>query len=110
MTSSPDPRPEARHVATRSEWAEIAVVKHGPCRACGSLNIELHHLVPRSQRGSDTAMNIIPLCSDCHRCFTDRSHAWDEVAGAIRRSLQADEVGYVLAKKSRWWLDRMYPA
>ncbi len=104
-----DPKPEARHVATRSEWAAIAVTKHGPCRACGSLNIELHHLVSRGQRGSDVASNIIPLCSECHRSYTDRDNYWDWVAPTIRRSLQPDEIAYALAVKSRWWLDRMYP-
>ncbi len=110
MVVTPDPRPEARHVANQREWAEIAVVKHGPCRACGSLNIELHHLVPRSQRGSDVASNIIPLCSRCHQLIHVRGVAWDEIAGAVRRSLAPDEIAYVLAKKSRYWLDRMYPA
>src|SRR5436305_13441321 len=32
---------------------------------CGT-NIELHHIVPESEGGSDAIDNGIPLCFDCH--------------------------------------------
>ena len=34
-------------------------------KPCG-VNIEVHHLVPESERGSDDIDNAIPLCFDCH--------------------------------------------
>ncbi len=106
-----DPRPEARHVANSREWAEIVTAKLDLCRVCHwpGPDLELHHLVPRSQRGGDVAANIIPLCPHCHRWYTDREKPWRRVAAVIRRSLTPDEIAYVLAAKSRWWLDRMYP-
>ncbi len=106
-TFHPDPKPDARHVATREEWADIARQKAGPCRVCGSLyGIELHHLVNRSQRGDDTANNVIPLCQGCHRQVTNRDHA---VVHLVRASLTVEEEMYCVHKKSQWWLDDTYP-
>lgn len=34
-------------------------------KPCG-VNIEVHHLVPKDERGSDDINNAIPLCFDCH--------------------------------------------
>lgn len=34
-------------------------------KACG-VNIEVHHLVPQAQGGSNDIDNAIPLCFDCH--------------------------------------------
>ena len=37
------------------------------CQECGSLkNLQVHHLQPRSQLGSDTMTNLITLCAICH--------------------------------------------
>ena len=37
------------------------------CQECGSLkNLQVHHLRPRSQLGSDTMTNLITLCALCH--------------------------------------------
>jgi 5-methylcytosine-specific restriction endonuclease McrA len=38
------------------------------CQSCGSaMNLEIHHLVRRSQLGSDEFDNLIALCAGCHR-------------------------------------------
>ncbi|MCR4340080.1 MAG: HNH endonuclease [Gemmatimonadaceae bacterium] len=87
------------------------LAKAGPCRSCGSPGpIEMHHLVNRSQRGDDVPGNLVPLCLDCHRSITSRLAGWEIVAGAIRCSLTPLELAYCTAKKSRAWLERMYPA
>lgn len=108
--SGPDPKPERRFVANSQEWERIVFAKAGPCRACDAPGEEFHHLVPRSQRGSDVPANVIPLCRDCHRTWTDRGAGWEGVAAAIRCSLTPLEAGYAQAVKGRAWLDRMYPA
>jgi 5-methylcytosine-specific restriction endonuclease McrA len=37
------------------------------CQMCGSkAAVEVHHLVHRSQRGSDIETNLTTLCSNCH--------------------------------------------
>lgn len=42
------------------------------CRRCGWRgNLHPHHVIHKSQRGSDTLDNLITLCSDCHRLYHD---------------------------------------
>lgn len=37
------------------------------CAACGStINLQYHHLIPRSLGGSDDETNLITLCGECH--------------------------------------------
>ncbi len=37
------------------------------CQCCGSrMNLQIHHLVRRSQLGSDEANNLMTLCACCH--------------------------------------------
>jgi 5-methylcytosine-specific restriction endonuclease McrA len=38
------------------------------CQHCGWRDqLQIHHLVRRSQSGTDCEENLIVLCSDCHR-------------------------------------------
>jgi 5-methylcytosine-specific restriction endonuclease McrA len=38
------------------------------CQYCGrSEELEVHHMIPRSQFGHDTEENLITLCTGCHR-------------------------------------------
>ena len=37
------------------------------CSRCGGTNkIEIHHKLPKSEGGTDTLENLIPLCLACH--------------------------------------------
>lgn len=36
------------------------------CRNCGEFAVELYHIKPRSEGGSDTPENLITLCYRCH--------------------------------------------
>ena len=109
-TFTPDPKPEARHVANRDEWNAIILAKMGVCRGCGQHGEEFHHLVSRAQRGDDVAGNIVPLCKLCHLAITDHLAGWEEIAQEVRHSLTPNERAYIVAKKSRAWLQRSYPA
>lgn len=40
--------------------------QNGVCPICGKPIDHYHHVVPRSQRGSDGPENIIGLCKECH--------------------------------------------
>ena len=81
-----------RRVASPKTWQRIADEKQGPCRTCGAVPPnELHHLVPRSQGGSDVADNIVPLCSDCHGRVEARNK---EVCAALRLALSDAEYAY----------------
>jgi 5-methylcytosine-specific restriction endonuclease McrA len=38
------------------------------CQCCGtSANLQVHHLVRRSQLGPDALENLMTLCAGCHR-------------------------------------------
>ena len=38
------------------------------CQDCGSsINLQVHHLVRRSQLGWDELENLMTLCAECHR-------------------------------------------
>lgn len=39
----------------------------GVCRGCGRQYTQVHHIVFRSQGGSDEAENLVCLCDTCHR-------------------------------------------
>lgn len=107
--------------ATSAEWVELERAKRGRCRACGSANTSLHHLLGGSLR-SDELDNLIPLCGSgttgCHGIYTSRmrsvsldgvTRTWEEVADRIRRSLTVRERLYVTQRVGDDGLDRRYP-
>ena len=47
-----------RQVLQRDGWR---------CQSCGNRrNLQVHHILPRSQSGDDTEENLTTLCSECH--------------------------------------------
>jgi 5-methylcytosine-specific restriction endonuclease McrA len=37
------------------------------CQKCGSLeNLQVHHMIKRSQQGDDALGNLVSLCAQCH--------------------------------------------
>jgi 5-methylcytosine-specific restriction endonuclease McrA len=43
------------------------------CQKCGSLTqLEVHHLIKRSQLGDDVMDNLITLCAHCHQACHHR--------------------------------------
>ena len=47
-----------RQVLQRDGWR---------CQVCGSsANLQVHHILLRSQSGDDIVENLITLCSECH--------------------------------------------
>lgn len=41
------------------------------CCRCQSIGIEVHHIIPQKDKGSDTLDNAAPLCPNCHASFGD---------------------------------------
>ena len=108
--TGPDPKPDARIVATREEWQAICDLKDGPCRAgTGSHWVDYAHLVSRGQRGDDVLDNIVPVGHEAHMLYHDRGKGWEHVAHMIRETLRAPELAYVIGKKGWDWLDEHYP-
>ena len=64
--------------------AREAIADHhnGKCLLCGCKDIEhYHHIVPRSQGGSDSIDNIAGLCKECH----DAVHKDEKKAAALKK-------------------------
>ena len=36
------------------------------CLTCNNTAVEEHHIIPKSQSGSNHPLNLAPLCRDCH--------------------------------------------
>jgi hypothetical protein len=120
-----DPRPTRRVVDPHAGTGKV--VAEGRCRACGRKGLSYlnrAHLVSKGQRGDDVEDNIVPLCgsgtSGCHGSLTDHHPAswpshlegaeWTEISSALRATLRKSEVKYILTKKGKSWLERVYPA
>jgi hypothetical protein len=59
----------------------ISQEQGGKCLLCGREGIDhYHHIVPRSERGSDTVANLCGLCESCH----DAVHKDAELAERLR--------------------------
>ncbi len=87
------PHRRLRAVATGTEWKRIRAAKDGPCRRCGSPPPnDLHHLIHRSQGGSDVADCVVPLCSACHELVERRD---PDACLALALSLSDREYAYV---------------
>jgi len=108
-----DPKPEKRYVAHQREWKELRkqVLAGGKCAVgdCAVPATDCHHAIPRSLRGSDVRLNLVPLCHPHHMQYEDRDLGWEEVAGKIREGMTPEQVEYVVSKKSLEFLDRYYP-
>lgn len=102
-----------RRVASPKQWQAILEAKQGPCRVCAPVSgnghvpplLELHHLVPRSQGGDDTADNIVPLCRFCHASVTTRAPG---ALQALGRSLTDAEYAYVIGKLGEDGMRRLF--
>jgi hypothetical protein len=57
-----------------SEQLKLKVRKkaHMTCCLCkSSIGVEVHHIVPQSEKGADTEANAAPLCPTCHETYGD---------------------------------------
>lgn len=104
---TPDPKPRKRHVATPKEWAQLRrVFELDPCWICEGRWTELHHLLPRSQRGDDLGVNLVPLCAACHKLVTEND---PQAKAALRSALRCWNLNYIADRAGPAWLDARYP-
>lgn len=50
------------------------------CCRCQEIGIEVHHIIPQAQGGSDEFENAAPLCSQCHANFGSNPDKRKELA------------------------------
>ncbi|GGM78912.1 hypothetical protein GCM10007108_16370 [Thermogymnomonas acidicola] len=95
FTQVEDFSPEGDRTPTNVPWARVyrAVLLRDSfsCRLCGTstvtrlpsragynrvhLNIQVHHIVPRKDGGSDSFRNLVTLCEECHRKTFSQGYA-----------------------------------
>lgn len=44
---------------------------HFQCCLCKEIGVEIHHVIPQYENGSDTEDNAAPLCPSCHEIYGD---------------------------------------
>lgn len=106
-------RRRGRITASRDGWLQLRQAKLGECRVCETLtlvrgeaiNIELHHLVPRSIGGDDVEDNLVPLCPVCHGSVTRRNKT---ALGTLAESLDDAEYAYVVGKLGEGAMGRLF--
>lgn len=50
---------------------QVKKMCHFKCCRCQSLGVEVHHIIPEAQGGSNDLENAAPLCPSCHSWFGD---------------------------------------
>lgn len=49
------------------------------CQICGkTYNLQIHHIIYRSQLGNNDERNLIRLCSECHRKVHANKKYWQK--------------------------------
>jgi hypothetical protein len=48
---------------------QVKRLSHQTCCVCKSIGIEIHHIIPQSEKGEDTLDNAAPLCPSCHETY-----------------------------------------
>jgi 5-methylcytosine-specific restriction endonuclease McrA len=48
---------------------EVKRKSHQTCCICRQIGIEIHHIIPQSEKGSDLEENAAPLCPSCHELY-----------------------------------------
>jgi HNH endonuclease len=54
-----------------AETQKLAVRRkaHFSCCLCHALGVEVHHVLPQAEGGTDTQANAAPLCPSCHETY-----------------------------------------
>jgi 5-methylcytosine-specific restriction endonuclease McrA len=85
MTAPPRPRRCSRLTPAAYKEVKRQVLErdHWSCQYCGGrTHLEVHHIQFRSHRGEDCELNLITLCTPCHRRVHEAGK--DAVRGEMR--------------------------
>ena len=105
VASAPDWKPEPRIIDPEAGIAKV--LAEGRCRLCGARGgLGRHHLVARSQGGSDVDDNLVPLCIVCHEDVERQRH---EARRRLRLVLRPEEWDYVVGRVGLGRAQARYP-
>ena len=106
-----DPRPEAR-----IRDPDLLRLMHGERErecvlSCEIARLELHHILPRSQRGDDVRANLVWLTAEWHRRITANDPDARELLGRFIVAEKPEFFYYLAGKlgskvKARDWMRR----
>lgn len=67
-------------MTTQDKKTYEKIVEEQPyCRLCGrTSNLNIHHIIYRSQLGNNDERNLIRLCYDCHRRVHSNKKVWQK--------------------------------
>ncbi len=80
-----------RIFVTKETYNKVYERDNGKCRLCGAANIQLHHVVYRSEDKSliNEPTNCIMLCAKCHDLVHSNKHYWQpklkEMIGGLNK-------------------------
>lgn len=69
-----------RKTVSKSTYQKVYERDNGQCRLCGSNQIQLHHIIYRSEDKSliDEPSNCIMLCVNCHQLVHSNKKIWQK--------------------------------
>ena len=70
-----------RKFVSKETYQKVYDRDNGVCRLCGNPNIQLHHIVYRSEDINliDVANNCIMLCFNCHKKVHNNKDKWQPI-------------------------------
>jgi hypothetical protein len=60
---------KGRQVFSEATKAAVRRKAHLRCCVCHDIGVEVHHIIPQAEDGSDDAGNAAPLCPSCHERY-----------------------------------------
>ncbi|MBO5083129.1 MAG: HNH endonuclease [Lachnospiraceae bacterium] len=65
---------------TKATRRKVELFWNSQCAICGSNDyLEVHHIIPKSENGTDDYDNLILLCACCHAVIHNRTYNKDKV-------------------------------
>ena len=79
---------KSRIFVSKETYQVVYERDNGKCRLCGASDIQLHHIVYRSQDKSkiNDVSNCIMLCGDCHRLVHSNKDKWQPILMEMNKS------------------------
>lgn len=80
---------DKRIFVTQEIYDKVFERDKGKCRLCGNTNIQLHHILYRSERKDliNEPNNCIMLCVECHKLVHSNKHYWQPILQEMNKKI-----------------------